>query len=68
MKEPVVEQQINYYDEFNRFMMGLKMGTGFQLFDHYYIGVHYEAGLRSARKYKAGGHDKAWTFTLGYDF
>lgn len=62
------EYEIGYYDDFNRFMLGLKMGTGFLLMDHYYLGIHYEAGLRSARKYSAGGHDKAWTFTIGYDF
>ncbi len=63
-----VEYKRGYYNEFNKFMMGMKMGTGFQLFEHYYIGVHYEAGLRSARKYGAGGRDKAWSFTIGYDF
>lgn len=67
-KTPETEHKTKYYDEFNRFMLGLKMGTGVQFFDHYYVGLHYEAGLRSARKYSGGGHDKAWTFSIGYDF
>lgn len=65
---PSPEYRTNYYDEFNRFMMGMKFGTGLQIASHYYVGVHYECSLRSARKASMGGHDKAWTFTLGYDF
>ena len=63
-----VEHKEKYYDTHNSFMMGLKMGAGLTVFDHYYVGVHYEAGLRSAWKYSAGGRDKAWSFTIGYDF
>jgi len=62
------EHRYNYFDRFNRFMMGLKMGTGMEFFGHYYVGIHYEAGLRSAMKYSAGGHDKAWSFSIGYNF
>lgn len=63
------EYKSSYYgDDYNRFMMGLKMGTGLQVLEHYYIGVHYEAGLRSARKFGMGGRDKCWSFTIGYDF
>lgn len=56
--------------------VGLKMGTGLQIADHYYVGVHYLAGLTGAWKdetfeqYKRtfGGCNKMWTFTIGYDF
>lgn len=68
-ENPSLEHEVSYFgDDFNRFMLGLKMGTGFTVLDHYYIGMHYECGLRSARKYGMGGHDKTWTFTIGYDF
>lgn len=68
LADPDIELKSKYYDEYNSFMMGMKMGAGMRVFDHYYVGVHYEAGLRSALKQGAGGRDKAWTFTLGYDF
>lgn len=67
-KNPGHEYRQNYYDTMNRFMMGLKFGIGTQMLDHYYFGLHYECGLRSARKNSFGGHDKAWTITFGYDF
>lgn len=56
---------------------GLKLGTGLLISDHYYVGVHYEAGLTKAYKdqrfddvyiRKYGGHTKAWLFTIGYNF
>jgi hypothetical protein len=56
---------------------GFKMGTSLQLFDHYYVGVHYMAGCLHAWKdynygnnvtKSFGGLTKAWTFTIGYDF
>ncbi len=56
---------------------GLKIGTGLQILDHYYVGVHYMAGLNGAWKdlkldqntiRDFGGHTKAWVFTIGYDF
>lgn len=55
---------------------GVKIGTGIQLFDHYYFGIHYMAGLTGAWKDKPfetykqtfGGSNKAWTFTVGYNF
>ena len=58
------------------FDFGLKMGTGLKLFDHYTVAVHYEAGFLDAWKnlqvgnatYSYGGCNKAWVFTLGYDF
>lgn len=56
-----------YYDDRKKFDFGFKMGTGVQMYQHYYLGVHYECGACSVWKH-AGGHNKAWTFTLGYDF
>ncbi len=55
---------------------GLKFGTGMQLFNHYYVGVHYLAGLTTAWKdiesgnysYSLGGRTKAWVFSIGYNF
>lgn len=49
--------------------VGLKMGTGLQLFGHYYVGVHYLAGLCHAwNPGEIGGHNKEWLFTIGYSF
>lgn len=48
---------------------GLKMGTGFDLFQHYYFGVHYLAGFcHPWNPGKLGGHNKSWLFTIGYTF
>lgn len=53
---------------------GFKMGTGMVLMQHYYIGIHYEAGCRNVMKPVEGsrsevnGHNKAWDFTVGYVF
>ncbi len=55
---------------------GLKFGTGLRILDHYYVGVHYMAGLVDGWKdhkvgnvkYSLGGCTKAWVFTVGYDF
>lgn len=49
--------------------VGLKMGTGVDIFEHYYVGVHYLAGLcRPWNPGKIGGHNKAWVFSIGYNF
>lgn len=55
---------------------GIKMGTGLQLFSHYWIGFHYMAGCLDAwERQDLGGFDKTfggvtkgWTFSIGYDF
>lgn len=48
--------------------VGLKIGTGLDIFQHYYIGVHYLAGfLHAWNPGKLGGHNKAWMFTIGYN-
>lgn len=57
-----------YYDNHKRMDFGLKMGTGITILSHYYFGIHYEAGMLDAFKNSLGGKNKAWTFTLGYDF
>lgn len=47
--------------------VGLKIGTGFDIFQHYYIGVHYMTGfLHAWNPGWLGGHNRAWTFTIGY--
>ena len=49
--------------------VGLKMGTGLDIYSHYYIGVHYLAGLLHPwNPGKLGGHNKEWLFTIGYTF
>lgn len=49
--------------------VGLKIGTGFCLNRKYSINVHYLAGANKVWKAPHdGGHNKAWVFTLGYDF
>lgn len=49
--------------------VGLKMGMGLDIYEHYYIGFHYLAGLCHAwNPGDLGGHNKAWTFTIGYNF
>lgn len=57
-----------YYAKHRGFDVGFKMGTGLNIFEHYYIGVHYLAGMCNAWKDPAGGHNKSWMFTIGYDF
>lgn len=48
---------------------GLKLGTGINVMSHYYFGIHYMATISTPWKEAIyDGHDKAWTFTLGYDF
>lgn len=48
---------------------GLKIGTGLSLNRHYYLGIHYLAGLMSPFSTAGmGGANKSWTFTIGYDF
>lgn len=49
--------------------VGLKFGTSLDIYDHYYVGVHYLAGLLHAwNPGKLGGHNKEWLFTIGYNF
>lgn len=49
--------------------IGMKMGTGFKINDLFSVYVHYLAGCRRVWKSPvSGGHNKAWVFTVGYDF
>lgn len=60
---------MGYFDRHEQVVGGLKLGTGLELNEHYYLGIHYMAGFGNAWKvYGMSGHNKAWTFTLGYNF
>lgn len=59
---------VEYFAHPRSFDVGLKMGTGLNIYDHYYVGVHYMAGLCNAWKIPEGGKNKSWMFTIGYDF
>lgn len=49
--------------------VGIKMGTGITVYEHYSIGVHYLAGLLDAwNPGRLGGRNKEWMFTVGYTF
>lgn len=49
--------------------VGFKMGTGLDIYRHYYVGVHYLAGMLNPwNPGKLGGHNKEWMFTIGYNF
>ena len=62
----------NYFGSagnYHTFDWGFKMGVGALLYDHYYIGIHYDAGARNTLNIEdATGVNKAWNFTLGYNF
>lgn len=64
LAEPQTESaKIGFFD------FGLRLGTGLTLKEHYHIGVSYTAGLLKAWKTAdMGGHNKAWSFVVGYDF
>lgn len=77
MQDGIAEPQPLFNRDPSNVDFGFKMGTSLQLFDHYYIGVHYMAGCLHAWKdynygnnvtKSFGGVTKAWTFTIGYDF
>lgn len=58
-----------YFDDIRKkWSFALRFGTTLRYADHYLLGIHYEAGTSSVYKNIKGGHHKAWTFTLGYDF
>lgn len=52
----------------NNFDFGFKMGTGLEVMRHYYVGIHYLAGVCHAWSIPSGGKNKSWMFTLGYNF
>ena len=53
---------------------GFKMGFGLLIKEKYYVGAHYDAGCRNAHRYnpyadkEVSGRNKAWNFTVGYNF
>lgn len=57
-----------------KFDWGIKFGTGLKLHDHYYIGVHYNAGCKNVGKNydtfinAPKVKNKSWDFSIGYDF
>lgn len=67
--EPSTKFSDGYYSIRHRGQWGFKMGTGLNIRDHYYVGIHYMAGVSNIYKSEnMSGHAKAWMFTLGYDF
>lgn len=65
---PLLGQYNHFQAQQHKVDVGLKMGAGFHFYTHYYLGVHYLAGLCNAWKNPAGGKNKSWMFTIGYDF
>lgn len=62
---------LNYYSDVktSKFDFGFKMGTSLDICNHYYVGVHYVAGMLRAWNYPAlGGRNKEWLFSIGYNF
>lgn len=74
VQTPVKADYFGDYGVHNSFDWGFKFGVGFEVQDHYYLGIHYDAGARNAldkSPYSASsvtGLNKAWNFTLGYNF
>lgn len=69
--EATVSGGIEYFDDVRtaKCDFGFKFGTGLDIYQHYYIGVHYLAGFLNAwNPGKLGGHNKEWLFTIGYNF
>ena len=68
--QPTSSSYLNWeYAKSNFFDWGFKIGTGLQYKDHYSFSIHYLAGVGNVWKSPMeGGKNKAWTFTLGYDF
>ena len=52
-----------------RYDYGLKSGVGVMAMQHFYIGAHYQYGFRNVLKAPGcKGHNKMWTFSVGYNF
>lgn len=69
--EPFEFRQDYFGDKgnYHTFDWGFKMGVGALFYDHYYVGIHYDAGARNTLNVDdATGVNKAWNFTLGYNF
>ena len=58
----------NYFENRKNIDFGFKAGIGVKIMKHYYLGIHYEAGILNVWENKNfSGCHKAWTFTIGYD-
>lgn len=74
VKAPVKADYFGGHGVYNSFDWGFKFGIGAMVLDHYYVGIHYDAGARNAldrspySATSATGINKAWNFTLGYNF
>lgn len=78
--EPYVEANSGKGDYFGdkgiarRGDWGLKFGLGFLVMQKFYIGAHYNFScmnmMRDSKEAtkRISGHNKAWTFTVGYNF
>lgn len=57
------------YAKSNFMDWGFKLGAGLRINNHYSFLIHYLAGMDNVWKAPVeGGQNKAWTFTVGYDF
>ncbi|WP_279159157.1 porin family protein [Muribaculum intestinale] len=53
----------------DRYDYGLKSGVGVLAMEHFYVGAHYQYGFRNVMKGNGQkGHNKMWTFSVGYNF
>lgn len=69
----MTEEKHDYYTGSNalcnRYDWGVKTGAGLQLKGKFYLGAHYQYGLRNVLRMAGhSGHNHMWTFTAGYDF
>lgn len=58
----------DYPAKARKFDFGFKLGSGLTFYERYYIGFHYLAGVLNAWEKPAGGKNKSWQFSIGYDF
>lgn len=73
-------QETGYFDATSKDFLavkksdfGLKTGAGLTFFEHYFIGVYYQRGLKNIAKQNAGSphlefHNSSWSVSLGYNF
>lgn len=58
----------HYSAKQNSFDFGFKLGSGLTFYKKYYVGFHYLAGVCHAWHDPAGGKNKSWQFSVGYEF
>lgn len=70
-------QEGDYYGDkgiVDRYDSGIKFGIGVQAMGNFYVGAHYEYSMRNVLRdnedlnVRPKGHNKIWSFTLGYNF